>query len=274
MDPDDAPAPDADDRYPDGPDTDGPDGDGPDADDDLAEVSTPLARLGAAARRWLAVLVALALVVPAGAWLVDEIGFLRSGADVVATLDGELAGTDAAAAVLLVRTIGCPGRTGSTGSAFVVETPDGPALVTNRHVVEHAATVGVRALDGSSSLTVTGVRLATSADVAVLEVTDEDRLPPALVLASTPAAAGDPVRLVGFPAATPFTTTGEVARRDGAQLRLDLDVDPGASGSPVVDADGEVVGQVFAVARDGEGVATPTDVLAPAIAEARPSAPC
>lgn len=242
--------------------------------DDLDEVDTPMTRLGALARRGLAVLVALALVIPGGAWLVDELGFLRSGAAVVETLDGQLEGADVAGAVLLVRSVGCPGTRGSSGSAFVVDTVEGPRVVTNRHVVDQAGSVGLRALDGSTSLTVTGVRLSSSADVAVLEVDPDDQLPPALVLEATPAVAGDPVRLVGFPSAVPFTTDGEVSVRDGPQLLLDLEVDPGASGSPVVTEQGRVVGQVFAVARDGRGVATPADALLTAIGDAQPTSPC
>jgi S1-C subfamily serine protease len=245
----------------------------PDDPDDLAGFSSPMTRLLSTARTWLAALVALALVVPAGAWLVDELDFRRSADAVVATLEGDRAGAEAAGTVLLVRAVGCDGRS-SSGTAFVVETAAGPALLTNRHVVEAARTVGVRALDGDTSLRVTGVRLSSSADVAVLEVDDPGALPPAVALGRDAGGAGDAVRLVGFPAATPFTAAGRIVEVAADRLLLEIEVAPGASGSPVVAEDGLVVGQVHAVTADGLGVATPAGRLAPAIEDARPSPAC
>lgn len=247
--------------------------DEPDDPDDLAGFSSPMTRLVASARSWLALLVAAALVVPAAAWLVDEFAFRRSAEAVVATLEGERSGADAAETVLLVRSVGCDGRA-SSGTAFVVDTEDGPALLTNRHVVASARTVGVRALDGSTDVRVAGVRTSASADVAVLEVADAEALPPALELATTPPAAGDVVRLIGFPAATPFTDAGAIGEVVGPRLLLEVEVAPGASGSPVVGEDGRVVGQVFAVTDDGLGVATPASELPTAIADAEPEPGC
>jgi S1-C subfamily serine protease len=230
-------------------------------------------RLLTSARVWLSILVVVALVVPTTAFLVDEFDFRRSADAVVATLDGELAGADAARTVLLVRSLGCSGRA-SSGTAFVVDTPTGPALLTNRHVVEDARTVGVRALDGGTEVRVRAVRSSVSADVAVLEVEDASALPPPLALRRAAPSVGDEVRLVGFPAATPFTAAGTVAVTEPGRLLLELEVSPGASGSPVVAADGHVVGQVFAVAADGRGVATPTAALLAAIEDARPASGC
>jgi S1-C subfamily serine protease len=244
------------------------------SDDDLDGLQTPMSRLVGSARSWLGVLVAIALVVPAGAWLVDEFAFQRSADAVVATLDGELSGADAAATVLLVRSLGCAGAPSSTGSAFVVDTPSGPALLTNRHVVDDADTVGVRGLDGSTDVEVTGVRVSDAADVAVLEVAAPQQLPPALELRSSALEVGASVRLIGFPAGAPFTTEGRIAELAGSRMLLDLDVDPGASGSPVVGEGGEVVGQVYAVTSDGRGVATSVDALLGAIADAEAIDPC
>ena len=235
--------------------------------------ASPLSRLAASARTWLVVVVVIAMVVPAVAFLGDEWSFRRSADAVVATLEGERSGAAAADTVLLVRSLGCAGRAG-TGTAFVVQTPRGPALLTNRHVVEDARTVGVRSLDGSTEVQVTGVLLSDTADVAVLEVADPSGLPPALSLQRGLPSAGQEVRLVGFPAATPFTAAGTVDVAEPGRLLLDLEVAPGASGSPVVATDGQVVGQVYAVASDGRGVATPTGRLLPAIDDARPAPPC
>lgn len=245
----------------------------PDDEDDLENVRSPMARLVASGRVWLAALVAVALVLPAGAFLVDEFAFRRSADAVVATLEGDRAGAAAAETVLLVRSVGCDGRA-SSGTAFVVETGSGTALLTNRHVVEGAGTVGVRSLAGGAEVRVTGVRLSTSADVAVLEVADPDALPAAVALGTDPRTTGDEVRLIGFPAATPFTAAGRIVEAVPDRLLLEVEVAPGASGSPVVAEDGRVVGQVHAVTRDGLGVATPASRLLTAIDDAIPAASC
>lgn len=246
----------------------------PDAPDDLAEVRTPLSRLGRSVRRGLAAVVAAAMLLPAGAWLVSELRYRASGSAVVESLEGTLAGEDLAATVLLVRAVGCRDGRHGTGSAFVLATDDGPVLVTNRHVVEDARSVGVRPLGGAAQLRVTGVRLSDRADVAVLDVDEPARLPPALATQPQPAVGGQPVRLVGFPAAMPFTTEGTVQHADAGQLLLDLEVARGASGSPVVDEQGLVVGQVFGITPDGDGVATPTAALLAAVATTRPAPAC
>jgi hypothetical protein len=241
--------------------------------DDLAGFRTPMTRLLRPIRALLAAALALGLLVPAVAWLADELDFRRGSAEVVATVEGELTGVDAGATVLVVRTVGCAGGGGS-GSAFVVTTPRGPALVTNRHVVERAGQVGVRTLDGDSEVRVVAVRVAAGADVAVLEVEDPQLLPPPLVVSDAAAAIGDRVRVVGFPAARPFTAAGEVTASAGDRLLVDVAVAPGASGSPVVAGDGTVVGQVRAVTAGGEALATPAAALTRAIATAQPHQPC
>ncbi|MEX1178516.1 MAG: serine protease [Nitriliruptor sp.] len=242
-------------------------------EDDLDAFSSPMSRFVTSARTWVVIVVVIALIVPTVTFLADEFDFRRSADAVVATLDGELSGAAAADTVLLVRSLGCAGGSG-TGTAFVVETAEGPALLTNRHVVDDARQVGVRALDGSTEIQVTGVRVSSSADVAVLEVADPAALPPALALRRGLPTVGEEVRLVGFPAATPFTDAGPVDVAAPDRLLLDLEVAPGASGSPVVADDGRVVGQVHAVARDGRGVATPVDRLLDAMGDARAEEPC
>jgi S1-C subfamily serine protease len=243
-------------------------------EDDLAGVETAMSRLLRASRRWLALLVAAALLLPTGAWLLDELEFRRSGAAVVETLEGELRGEAVGDTVLLVRTIGCTPTMSGSGSAFVVDAGDGAVVITNRHVVERARQVGVRHLDGTSTARVTQVRISDTADVAVLEVADPGALPPALTLATVGPSVGEEVRLIGFPAAQPFTTAGTIVDVAPSQLLLELEVVPGASGSPVVTAEGHVAGQIHAVTADGLGVATPAAQLRRSIADARPIEPC
>ena len=243
-------------------------------EDDLEAFRAQRSRRTRRRTRWLAALLAVALVIPTGRWAIDELRFRLSGASVVETLEGERSGAELADTVLLVRAAGCAGGTTSSGSAFVLATPEGPRLVTNRHVVEDTRRVGVRSLDGDLNLEVTDIEVSRVADVAVLHVDDDAVLPPALALSTGSVNPGDEVRLVGFPAARPFTTSGEVAEVGPGRLLLDLQVDRGASGSPVVAEDGRVVGQVFAVTRDGLGVATPAGSLPGALEQLEPPRGC
>lgn len=255
----------------------GPPGDGsppPPEVDDLAAFREQRARRNRRVTRWIAVVVAIGMLVPTGRWAVEEIRFRTSSAAVVETLEGERSGTDLADTVLLVRAAGCRPGTTRSGSAFVLSTPEGPRLITNRHVVEDTRRIGLRSLDASLTLEVTGVDVSDIADVAVLHVDDDGRLPPPLRRSEERAARGDPVRLIGFPAARPFTTQGEVAEVATGQLLLELQVDRGASGSPVVDEGGRVVGQVHSVTREGLGVATPATALPAALERTSPLAGC
>jgi S1-C subfamily serine protease len=217
--------------------------------------------------RWLALLLAVLLAVPSSGWLIDELGFRSAGRDVAGEVDQALVDS-----VLLVRAGRCDG-TVVTGTAFVLALDGGPVVVTNRHVVERVRTAGIRPLTGGQPATVTEVRLAEDADVAVLEVASPDRLPAAL-LPGGGAEVGTELRLVGFPAARAFTTTGTVRAADPELLQVELATDPGASGSPLVTGDGRVAGQIFARTPRGEGLATPIARLLAAVDAAMPAPAC
>lgn len=244
---------------------------GPDDLEDLRRVRARRTRL---VFRLAAALALVGLLVPTARWAVDEVRFRLSGAEVVETLEGERSGGELAETVLLVRAAGCDPGTTSSGSAFVVSAPDGPRLITNRHVVEDTRRVGVSTLDASDTWEVARIEVSEVADVAELHLDDEASLPPPLVLSRSPAATGQRVRLIGFPAARPFTTSGEVVRATSDRLLLDLEVSRGASGSPVVDDEGTVVGQVHSVTAEGLGVATPASRLPGAMQHLRPLDGC
>ena len=240
-----------------------------DDDDDLDGVQTSMSRLLARAKGWLALVVAVALVLPFGGWLVDEFAFGSAGSEVERRL-GDDAGL--ADALLLVRSSDCAGRT-TTGSAFAIDLDGTSVVVTNRHVVEDARTIGLRPLEGGPALRVVSHRLATARDVAVLELADPDELPSSLPVGSA-VAPGDEVRVVGFPSGRPRITAGPVEAAAPDRLVLDLAIDAGASGSPVLDGAGRVVGQVHARTADGRGIATPLAALTDAAATAVPAPPC
>lgn len=215
---------------------------------------TPMIQLRERGGRVIAVVLAIFLVVPAGAWLVETLAFSREGAEVAEAVP------DLADAVALVRRLGCNGDSG-TGSGFAITYDGQPALVTNRHVVLDSAQVGLRTLDGGPGPQVTQVLVAPDEDVAVLVLSEP--LGATLGLGDAPRA-GDEVRLVGFPGARPITTAGTVDTSDRTRVELDFEVGPGSSGAPVVDERGVVVAQVVARRADGSGVA----IAAPAVGDA------
>jgi S1-C subfamily serine protease len=236
--------------------------------DDLEGYRTATMRVIGRLRLVLGLVVALAMLVPAGGWVIDRLA-VRAASEAVLEALGDDA--DLAASFRLVRSVDCLGRA-TSGSAFALETGGTTVLVTNRHVVDQARTTVLQPLDAGSGVPVTGVRLATIADVAVLEV-DAEALPPPL-RAGPPVAIGQPVITVGFPGTRPTLREGRVDRVEATRLVLGLEVAGGASGSPVLDEDGQVVGQVYARTTDGRGLATPIELLQAAITEAAPATPC
>lgn len=225
---------------------------------------TPMTRLRERGGRFIAVLLAVFLVLPAGAWLVDSIVFNRQGARVADAVP------ELADAVALVTRLGCDGTSG-TGSGFAITYDGQPALVTNRHVVLGAAAVGLRALDGGSGPAVTRVLVSPREDVAVLVL--DAPVGTTLGIGRAPTV-GDDVRVVGFPGARPITTAGTVDDADRRRIVLDFEVGPGASGAPVVDGDGAVVAQVVARRADGAGIATAAPALRDGIASVVPAPGC
>lgn len=236
--------------------------------DDLDGFETTMSRVFGRLRLALGVLVALAMLIPAGGWVLDRLAIRSAGGEVEDALGDDAAIT---ASLLLVRSVDCTGRSRS-GSAFSLELGGVATVVTNRHVVEAARSTVVQPLAGGSGAQVREVLLADVADVAVL-VLDDEVVPPALSVGPA-ATIGQPIITVGFPGARPALREGRVDRVEPGRLTVALEVGAGASGSPVLDDDGRVVGQVFARTSDGRGVATPTDVVVDAARDSTPAPAC
>lgn len=236
--------------------------------DDLGGFQTTMARVFGRLRVALGVIVALAMLVPAGGWVLDRLAVLSAGGAVEEALGDDAAITGS---LLLVRSVDCAGRSRS-GSAFSLELDGTPTVITNRHVVASARSTIVQPLDAGPGAQVRTVLLADTADVAVL-VLDEDAVPPALAVGPS-ATLGQPIVTVGFPGARPALREGRVDRVEPTRLLLALEVGAGASGSPVLDDEGRVVGQVFARTADQRGVATPVELVRSAVAGARVAPDC
>ncbi len=166
---------------------------------------------------------------------------------------------------------------GSGTGTGVVMTSDG-YIATNHHVIEGATKIRVSFLNGESAYA-TVIGSSAMDDLAVIKV-DQNGLIPATFADSNDCYVGQTVFAIGTPAGSDFswtTTRGiisyvnrEVRQYDETgtmtkKLRLiqtDAKVNPGNSGGPLVNADGQVVGIVsmkLAGGYEGIGFAIPSD---------------
>jgi S1-C subfamily serine protease len=151
------------------------------------------------------------------------------------------------------------------GTAFGVTT-DG-LLVTNRHLVQRGATRATRVMVKYANETrwreATVVRTASAPadDLALLRVPVDGTTPVPVIpgLDTMPPAVGTPVASIGFPLADGIPTdsvdhqsvarasliTGAVSRSPAKLLQIDSYAAHGSSGSPVVGADGRVLGVIY-----------------------------
>jgi S1-C subfamily serine protease len=146
-----------------------------------------------------------------------------------------------------VRNVGCGFL--ATGTGFII---DEHTLVTNRHVIEDSSSLEISTYDGHTAQA-TAARSTTAADIAIVRV--EESLPVAAKLADRDPQVGDAITVIGYPEGGRLTTTSGIvlgAVEDplngsvGTVLGTSAQVEPGSSGSPVLDADGEVVGVIYA----------------------------
>lgn len=145
-----------------------------------------------------------------------------------------------------------------SGTAFGV-TASG-LMITNRHLVvnnsgQRAAEVAVQ-FSGSLDIHPARVeRVSPNSDIAVLRIESAGPHPTVSGIATTPVEEGDPIGLIGFPfgldlpqgqAPTAGLYTGSVSRIIAdSLLQLDAWSGTGASGSPIFDRNGRVVGVEF-----------------------------
>jgi len=161
-----------------------------------------------------------------------------------------------------IRNVGCGAL--STGSGFAV---DSHVLITNRHVVSESNELQVSTYDGRD-VSVAAASTAGLADLALVRTVDP--LPSHPDLAEADPVRGDPVTVVGYPQGGRLTvTTGHVigATTDplnanlGEVLVTDAPVEPGSSGSAVLDAQGRVVGVVYAKNAADQSFLVPVSTL-------------
>lgn len=167
-----------------------------------------------------------------------------------------------------IRNVGCSSL--STGSGFAI---DATTLITNKHVVADSSDLQVSTYDGRD-VDVTAASTADLADLAVVRTAEE--LPSFPELAASDPVPGDAVTVVGYPQGGALTlTTGQVigATTDplnenlGEVLVTDAAVEPGSSGSAVLDEAGTVVGVVYAKNASGQSFIVPVSTLRSLLAD-------
>jgi S1-C subfamily serine protease len=137
-----------------------------------------------------------------------------------------------------------------TGSGFLIA-PD--LVLTNRHVAEDGISFRIKN-DAGLSATATTLKLSTSDDIdlALLQLSSPINLKP-LSIRTQGARLGESLVVLGYPQPEFFEETLTVSRgvinktvKEGLQVLHDASTDPGNSGGPCIDENGNVIGVHFA----------------------------
>ncbi len=198
--------------------------------------------------------------------------------DIARLLPPELRGTPFAQQFL--RHFGAGEQVRGAASGFIID-PSG-VIVTNNHVIRDATRILVSLSDGRTlRARVLGADALT--DVAVLRVDAGGPLPFVRFGDSAAVQVGDWVLACGNPFGLGGTVTAGIVSAEGRNieagpfdrfLQIDAPLNPGNSGGPLFDLDGEVIGMNTAIVAPnggsvGIGFAIPSNALAPIVARLR-----
>jgi serine protease Do len=166
----------------------------------------------------------------------------------------------------------------AAGSGFIID-PSG-VIVTNRHVIGRADRIKVSLVDGTE-LPAKVIGIDELTDIAVIKVVPPKPLPSVSWGDSRQVEVGDWILAAGNPFGLgPSVTAGIVSARGrdiGAGpfddfLQLDAPMNPGNSGGPTFNLDGQVVGLNTAIVSPsggsvGIGFAIPSQIVSPVVVE-------
>ena len=152
-----------------------------------------------------------------------------------------------------------PKRSGKGQSTCFLISPDG-YLITNYHCIENSTEVKVKGINGDFNVThaATVVAKDPSNDLALLKLTDPAlKFPPLpYQLRTTGVMQAERIYALGFPVAEALgneikITEGIISSRSGPQgdvskFQISAAVNPGNSGGPLIDENGNVIGVIHA----------------------------
>jgi serine protease Do len=174
------------------------------------------------------------------------------------------------------------GEVRAAASGFIID-PSG-IIVTNNHVVDGASRILVSLAD-RQTLAARVIGADPLTDIAVLKVDAGEPLPFVRFGNSADVQVGDWILACGNPFGLGGTVTAGIVSAEGRDidegpfdrfLQIDAPLNPGNSGGPLFDLQGEVVGMNTAIVAPnggsvGIGFAIPSNALAPIVAELRAS---
>ena len=159
-----------------------------------------------------------------------------------------------------------PTTSGATGTGFLLNRSG--LIATNWHVVADRKNITVAFPGWRDSLSADVVIKDSANDLAILRLSDPSKLAatcvelPFQVSSSKTVSLGERVSAIGYPlssilGANPKFTEGVVSSKTGLQddprsLQISAEVQPGSSGSPLFDGDGNIVGIVVATLDAGK----------------------
>ena len=145
-----------------------------------------------------------------------------------------------------------------TGSGFFIERN---RIITNFHVVEGAVSVKIRQNDSSEYSVIRMIAKDSVMDIAVLEVDiPATRKVVPLVFRTNPPEQGERVYVVGNPlgfeqsVSDGIVSSVRVMKEYGKQIQFTAAVSHGSSGSPLLDANGAVLGVVRLILSEGQSL--------------------
>lgn len=175
------------------------------------------------------------------------------------------------ASLLLIRAIDANGDTLGLGTGFLVSA-DG-RFVTNYHVIQEAARLSVKVLDGGEYNDVQLVAADPASDLALMQLPNVRGLPTMPLGSDAQVEVGDRVFVMGNPMGMSGTFTdgmisGKRPLEGVAMLQMSAPISSGSSGGPVMNERGEVIGIATMMVMGGQNLnmAVPVRYLRPMLA--------